>query len=483
MKKIITFFAMFVLSMGILSAQTVTPTFSYQTVVIDETGQLVVDEQVTVTVTVNYGTDGVYSESFTKTTDHNAMIDLDLGAGTGVSGTFSDIDWSNASITTAFTAGDHTISAETVEVTPVPYAAKAANASITTDMIIAYLTDEETDIEDVFAIMDAIVDNPNNLKNEMKDTVINYMKAHPNLAKEVLLSYLSSATAADVQEAYNAFAQNTDAKNALKAVLIQYIKNHKEMVLEILSAYAEEVTTDDMNQIFAALPAAAKTEVVNKVIQYVKNHKTDLVYPLVQYYIKTVTTSEVAAALTLLENNESAYPVMLAKFNQWMDEYFEGNTNQGLTPSEVDAAIEAALEEQNLLDPDCVVDLCQLQHDVDSIEAAAATTCPSLGEMEYNINYAGENVVVTVTVPVNNNNNAVSNGGVEVSLPGGSTSQTQQGSISADGTTLTISITVLAAAIQNVETYSFVVKPFIESSLEQCDTLIYGTEQTITIGE
>ena len=90
------------IGMSIVSAQT-TPTFSYQSVVFDENGDLVVDATVNAIVTIAYS-GGIYTETHNNvTTSSNGMVILPIGGGFGT-GDFSQIDWKTAQISVAYSS-------------------------------------------------------------------------------------------------------------------------------------------------------------------------------------------------------------------------------------------------------------------------------------------------------------------------------------------------------------------------------------------
>ena len=95
MKKIYTLFLALIFA-GSLMAQT-PQNFKYQAVARDASGDVVADQAVGMQISILQGsTSGtsVYVETFTPTTNEFGLINLNIGAGTVVSGDFTTIDWS-----------------------------------------------------------------------------------------------------------------------------------------------------------------------------------------------------------------------------------------------------------------------------------------------------------------------------------------------------------------------------------------------------
>ena len=130
MKKIITLITMFVLSVGFLAAQEY---FTYQAVVVDANGNLVVDQTVTANVTITDGNGVTNQQTFTNVhTSLNGLVSLYIDdPGT--------IDWRTANISVQFTDADATIPNYGPErVAGVPYALQSSDDELTTDMIADY---------------------------------------------------------------------------------------------------------------------------------------------------------------------------------------------------------------------------------------------------------------------------------------------------------------------------------------------------------
>jgi hypothetical protein len=98
MKKIYTLFVALIIT-GSLMAQT-PQSFKYQAVACDASGDVVADQAVGMQISILQGSTGgtaLYVETFTPTTNEFGLINLNIGAGTVVSGDLTTIDW-NADI-------------------------------------------------------------------------------------------------------------------------------------------------------------------------------------------------------------------------------------------------------------------------------------------------------------------------------------------------------------------------------------------------
>ena len=90
-----TFVLLFFLSCGLgLKAQT--SNFSYQAVIRDANDILVSNSPIGVQISIEDGaTQAIYNETHTANSNANGLIILEIGSGTPISGTFSQIDWAN----------------------------------------------------------------------------------------------------------------------------------------------------------------------------------------------------------------------------------------------------------------------------------------------------------------------------------------------------------------------------------------------------
>ena len=110
--------------------------FKYQAVVRNASNTILTNQAVGLRMTIKQGSISgttVYSESFSSTTSANGLVNLEIGNGTPISGTFANIDWANGPffIETAIdaTGGSNYVVMGTSQLMSVPYAlyAKTAN--------------------------------------------------------------------------------------------------------------------------------------------------------------------------------------------------------------------------------------------------------------------------------------------------------------------------------------------------------------------
>lgn len=92
----------FLFSFFTLSAQT-PQKISYQAVIRDASELLLVNQTLGIRISIMDGAVAKYAETHTASTNGNALISVEVGSGTPVSGTFSSIDWAD---------GPYTIKAE-----------------------------------------------------------------------------------------------------------------------------------------------------------------------------------------------------------------------------------------------------------------------------------------------------------------------------------------------------------------------------------
>ena len=158
----------------------------------------------------------------------NGLVTIPIGMGEDQMNSILDVDWSEgADIVATFDLG---IDGENpiVVTTPVqamPYAIQANIGPLTTEMIAEY-SQNVIDDAGMTQILDAIRNNPNGLKDDLKKWVIDYMKDHPEIAKEIVREYLAHFDAQNVQEAHDALDNNVQ-RPQLKALLKQILKNNR----------------------------------------------------------------------------------------------------------------------------------------------------------------------------------------------------------------------------------------------------------------
>lgn len=136
MKKIYTLFVALIFA-GCLMAQT-PQSFKYQAVARDAGGDVVADQAVGMQISILHGsTSGtaVYVETFTPTTNEFGLINLNIGAGTVISGDLTTINWSADTyflkIEMDLTGGTTYVEYGTSQLLSVPYALHAKTAANT----------------------------------------------------------------------------------------------------------------------------------------------------------------------------------------------------------------------------------------------------------------------------------------------------------------------------------------------------------------
>ena len=133
MKKNILFLAVITMSLSVWAQSP--EKMSYQAVVRDSDGNLLVDHNIGIQVSIvqnNINGDVVYQERHYPITNSNGLVTLEIGGGTVISGTFSSIEWAsdNYFIKTEIDIGggaNYTI-ASTSQLLSVPYALHAKTA-------------------------------------------------------------------------------------------------------------------------------------------------------------------------------------------------------------------------------------------------------------------------------------------------------------------------------------------------------------------
>lgn len=142
MYKILSTFVACVALSAISFAQ-VPQGFKYQAVVRNAGNTILTNQAVGIRMTIQQGSIGgasVYSETFAVTTNAYGLVNLEIGSGTVLSGTFATIDWSNAPyfIETAIdvAGGNAYVVMGTSQLMSVPYALYAKEAeTVTNDQV------------------------------------------------------------------------------------------------------------------------------------------------------------------------------------------------------------------------------------------------------------------------------------------------------------------------------------------------------------
>ena len=414
MKKIITLIMMFVLSVGFLMAQGV---FTYQTVVVDNQGKLVVNKEVTANVIITDGTNLFEQTGLTGTTSNNGLLILSVGDKTNAA--FNKMNWEIATIQVEYpTVEGATVETDNSRIPAVPYALQS-DAALNTQMIVDYI--KTASMNDVDTILKAMEHpTPNTLKDSVLNAIVLLVKENYQLSKEVVMDYLAHATKEDVAKLYDSLMSNDALVKDMTDTMVQIMKDSTEMVYDILRYYALHLTETDVNAILDALDPNVKHYILNKVVGYLETEdaKTMLI-PVLMDYLKNVTVPEVERLNQAVHaNTEGAYDSLINCFNKWMDEYFANYfTGTGNVQATVDQVMDSIYYS-------CQTDvnLCQLKHDLDSINnVPAEDTCFRFTSQTITINattinqdryfigtagYAGnvnnQSVLLTVNIQIGN---------------------------------------------------------------------------------
>lgn len=359
MKKILTFLVMLCCSVSILMAQptspqtsqqlevltpnnpeptgttaTVAPKFPYQAVVRDQTAKNLFSNQpvkINIKITENGENNVVFEENHNAETNLNGMVSILIGGGTNVSGNLTNIEWNNNVIVAATfkDSTDQVISLVETPVMPVPYALQADNSAftITTTQIVNYLKNANTNSEDVDSVLQAIVDNPNGLKQYCKDTVYHYFMNHKAEMRDLALYFIGLVDTNDIKDANNAVSPVVKTK-ALELVK-QYIKDNKDAAKEILMYYLSQATKQDVKDLWDAVTSNPAFDTVGEVIadtavKYVKAHP-ELVRSVAQYYIDHATVAQVNEVHNMLKGNAAVYGRLVQIFDNHLKNYLEAN--------------------------------------------------------------------------------------------------------------------------------------------------------------
>jgi hypothetical protein len=285
MKKIITFLVMFLMTGGILMAQS----FRYQAVLRDSQNHLVTNQSGTVSLRVEYNVvdgEGVaYWPEYEFTTNQNGLVSFLLPAKPQTEDGEEEVDvnWDGATIFADFNftrdGQNQTISVVT-PVTAVPYALQAGDVKLTTDAIVRYLDngDEDymTDGWDWERIYAAMKENP--AHNALRDSVVEYIKANKDLAKEIVISYIGLVSAQDLRDAYDsALNVSEEVKTAFYDNVKDYFMSHRQLIVDVAEYFILTATEDEITDVYNDLknsPAAFEAQRILKRYfeAYLRNH-------------------------------------------------------------------------------------------------------------------------------------------------------------------------------------------------------------------
>lgn len=396
MKKILTLFAMLLVTASTLLAQT--PKLSYQMVVRDQNNNLVVNTEVEGTFTVTDAENHSFTMDINAKTNHNGMLSMVVECPQTPNECGLDaIKWNSAKIHVEISAyGIDT----TMDVLPVPYALMAKNqdVDITTAQIVKYLKQvDTTDFEAIIAAMYGNSSQNPTLEKYLVDTVLNYIKANKTAVRNMLLNWLSQMNASDIDTVYKIFNANTEVVNKVNTLAVNFIKNHPGDVKEVVLYYIDRTSKDDVKAILDAVkdnPAfdTIADIIADTAIKYIKANPTK-VQNVVEYYINQATTQQIDYLQSYAKNNNP-------KTYNYVD-------------SILDDMIQHYLDSLHYINnADCQeADVCSILNRIETLENSEFVTCPELGNIQKQSRstpqdtiYYFKNVITNNTFDVNLNN-------------------------------------------------------------------------------
>lgn len=384
MKKILTLFTMLAVLVSVVSAQS-GPKINCQAVVRHHDAEnnidtLYHDQTVDVTITVLENESPVFMETHLGLeTTENGLVTIPIGWGDDQMNSLLDVDWSHEAYIVVWIDlgidGEDPISFLS-PVRAMPYAIQANIGPITTEMIANYSENVITD-DDMTLILDAIRNNPNGLKDGLKQWVINYMKENMDIAKDIVGAYLPDFTADEIHELYDALNTNPN-KEELKQLLKQILIGSRAEAKELALWYMETANAYDIQrtyQTFQAVPTITKQAAWNKLVEYMTSSSESRmpVYDLGLYLIENVTADEAGAAYQVLkEQNTVVKNRMRDIIDGYVDQYLADPANQDkvtVTFGTVDNAVNHYLQENpQIKNPtDCTINICDLKDLYDEV--------------------------------------------------------------------------------------------------------------------
>ena len=272
MKRIITLISMFLLAGGILMAQTTTPKLSYEVVIRDGSNNLLVNQPVTVDVSVYDLTDettALYTENVPNLeSDPNGILIVAFGE--NVDWQALGVDWMTAKIRLDIDYGTGTFT-HFVPVFAVPYALQSPTGELlTTDEIVRYISSINFN-DDMRRILQAYHENTYGLEDDWVDTFKHYLMSHKEAVKEIVLSYAPRITAENINSTYNTVVANTAAYNKGVEVMSEFAKENMDVALEMALYYIEHYTAEYDND-------------VNSLVNKIKANSD--IYPYIETFVE-----------------------------------------------------------------------------------------------------------------------------------------------------------------------------------------------------
>jgi len=397
MKKILTLFAMLLVTASTLLAQT--PKLSYQMVVRNNQAQnvgkfnqkdLVYSTKLTGNINILVATNGNYasaaSGNFTATTNMNGMLSLtivgsdDQTQGNGIvklDKKLRDINWNQAKIVVGIS--NYGIN-DTMPVYPVPYALSALNHDSTLSTKAIYYYISESTVNDVDTIYKTIMAN-NELHEAIDSAIVFYIKNNRTAVKNLIFHFLGQLNTDDLNEAYAEYKKNKQLDSALVDTVTKYIINHYDLAKEIALSYARTADVNDAKTFLNAIDGMDQNNVlqiadtlVGAACEYVKDHPEKLK----KAFTKILTTDGLVTETRL----------------QYALDYLQGQIDGKTTNTRLydtmltflnDSIIQKYLDENHYL-KNCTtneneVNICDLRARVQTLENNPTfVKCPDLGK-------------------------------------------------------------------------------------------------------
>lgn len=371
MKKILTLFVMLLCGWSIVSAQA--PVFGYQAVVRDTSNEPVAKAKVDVKVEVLGENQAVlYTETKQNLhTDTLGMLSILIG-----NASLKTIDWSKAlTIKSTVTPEGGTPIVMESPVCAAPYALKSGNTKLTTEQIVAYLSDPATDIEDYKEIMDSLVNNvpsDGELWQTIKNKVVQYLKENKDKAVDMAAYYLRNAEANDVDALYNVVKSKPEVVAKAVNLAKQHAIANKDYAVDVLVAYLDGMTKAEVNEAYNAI-MTHEDQLLPYIITFAKNHRA-LAFSAMNYFLRTAIPTEMHNALVLFETSGMKAAFVDTLFYNYLDVYLSGS--EVLDPADVQSKWtikRAALDGQYYKKDDVKcgtdpVDVCKIANDVNQLK-------------------------------------------------------------------------------------------------------------------
>ena len=275
MKRLFTLIAVLFLAMVAAFGQN--DKLSYQAVVRNSANELVVNENITVKISILNGNTSdapvAYYEEHSVTTNQNGLMSLLIGNGTNVTGSFADVQWNNATVKSEITLTDGTVT-NIVPMTAVPYAMYAANAdfSLTAKDLENFI--DTVTLPTALSVYGHVSDSLNpQIKEGLKAWVAQVAKNNPNYVMDVAKYYVTYVDTNKMDELLGA-----DNDNVLNYAFDQLAPNSivPQMIHDSLANIPEQVQSD-----WDEADTASKAYILNKpgvnVINLWKTIPTDIV--------------------------------------------------------------------------------------------------------------------------------------------------------------------------------------------------------------